>query len=416
PDCIGIPDCDDNNPDINPGAKEICGDGIDQDCDLTPDDGCPGVDCVDKDGDGFGVGSACVLSDCDDNNKDVYPWAPEKCGDNKDDNCNGIADDGCKGRQCVDEDADGYGVGPGCPGPQDCAPRNFAINPGAKEVCGDGLDNDCDNVADDGCNQPVDNDGDGAFVGGGVASGQPDCNDSDPNIAPGKPEICGDGIDNNCNGTIDDGCPGVDCKDNDGDGWGVGKDCAIQDCDDNDPKVHPYAKEECGDGKDNDCDGTVDDGCPGVDCVDKDGDGWGVGKGCAVSDCDDNDGGISPWAKEICGDGKDNDCDRSIDEGCTVCEDKDGDGHGIGPKCPSWDCDDNDKNTFAGADEICDGKDNNCDGVVPANESTCTPGGGADEQGCSCDVGEGNHTLPLALVLLLGLLFGLRARRRRTRA
>ena len=151
PDCEGIPDSDDNNPDIHPGAEEICGDGIDQDSDLTPDDGCPGVDCVDGDGDSFGVGADCVLADCDDNNKNKHPWAKEVCGDIIDDNCNNIADDGCTNRLCTDHDNDGFGVGKSCPGPQDCDDEDFFTKPGGEEICGDGKDNDCDQVADDGC-------------------------------------------------------------------------------------------------------------------------------------------------------------------------------------------------------------------------------------------------------------------------
>ncbi len=71
----------------------------------------------------------------------------------------------------------------------------------------------------------------------------------------GDGEICGDGIDNNCNGLIDEGC----CTDNDNDGV---TDCD-GDCDDNDPNNYPFNTEVC-DGQDNDCDGLVDDDDPDV--------------------------------------------------------------------------------------------------------------------------------------------------------
>ena len=414
--CKGVPDCNDSDFNINPGAKEKCGDKIDDDCDLTPDDGCPGVACDDKDGDGFGTGADCVLADCDDADKAKYPWAPEICGDNIDDNCNKIPDDGCPGRQCVDQDMDGFGVGKGCPGPQDCNDTNFKVKPGAKEVCNDGVDDDCDNAPDDGCSSQVDADGDGYGVGGGV-TGQPDCDDNDAEVAPGKKEICGDKKDNDCDGTIDDGCPGVKCTDGDGDGWGVGSDCKILDCDDKNAAVHPWAVETCKNGTDDDCDGTIDDGCPGVDCPDKDHDGFGKGAGCCndpktkatcKNDCDDNDGGRHPWAKEICADGIDNDCDNSTDEGCTICEDADADGYGIGPKCTNWDCDDTNADSYPEAVETCDGKDNDCNGKKD-------DGAGCDEEGCSCALPAASpgRALPLGWLLLgLALVAALLRRQR----
>jgi hypothetical protein len=407
PGCKGAQDCDDANPEIHPGAKEVCGNQKDDNCNLTIDDGCPGVDCVDKDGDGWPSGSACVLSDCDDDNKSIHPGAPEVCGNEKDENCDKIADDGCAGRQCVDADMDGYGVGKGCPGPQDCNDRDFFANPGAQEVCGDGKDNDCDGVADDGCKTAVDADGDGFPVGLPKAGFPPDCDDADPAVYPGAKEVCGDGKDQSCNGSIDEGCPGVDCVDKDGDGWPAGAGCkGAQDCDDSNPAVHPWAEEVCGDGKDQSCNGAVDEGCPGVDCKDEDHDGWPAGKGCGGKvDCNDADGGASPWRAELCADSKDNNCDGAIDEGCPLCEDRDGDGRGVGPRCTSYDCDDADPKTYPGASESCDGKDRNCNGVV---DDGCAKDGG----GCGCALP--GAAAPLALLqLLLGCALALLALRRR---
>ncbi len=141
-----------------------------------------------------------------------------------------------------------------------------------------------------------------------------DCNDLDPNVRPGIDEVCGNGIDDNCNGQIDES------PDADGDGWHL---CA-GDCDDHDPTVHPGAVEVC-DGKDNDCNGKCDDG------FDADGDGYTTcgtkilaGGKCqtgVVPDCNDNDATIHPGATEVC-DGKDNDCNGVCDDGL----DPDGDG------------------------------------------------------------------------------------------
>ncbi len=103
----------------------------------------------------------------------------------------------------------------------------------------------------------------------------------------------------------------------DGDGWTTCADSgAPWDCDDDDPAIHP-AREEAADGVDQDCDGTIDEGTAAFD---DDEDGFTEDEG----DCDDSEAGISPDAEEA-PDGVDGDCDGTVDEGTTRADD-DGDG------------------------------------------------------------------------------------------
>jgi hypothetical protein len=205
--CLGD-DCDDRSDRTYPGAPETCGDGVDQDCDGA-DEACAG--CDDRDGDGFGAGLDCVGDeDCDDANARVNPDADEHCGNGIDEDCDG-EDELCAG--CEDVDGDGYGVGAGCDGQQDCDDEAARRHPGADEVCDDDIDQDCDGE-DLECAGCRDQDGDGYGLGNGCEDF--DCNDQRDEVNPGAEEICDNGVDEDCNG-LDLLCGGDGDADADGD-------------------------------------------------------------------------------------------------------------------------------------------------------------------------------------------------------
>jgi hypothetical protein len=158
-------DCDDTDPNVHPGAVEIC-DDKDGNCDGVGDTP-KGTWYSDEDGDGYGnpgmphpactqpQGTVADRSDCDDNDPDVHPGVPEVC-DGDDDNCDGRPDLGYVATWYTDDDGDGYGdeseaVKTCDPDPSwvtivgDCDPANANAHPGAAEVC-NSYDDDCDGV------------------------------------------------------------------------------------------------------------------------------------------------------------------------------------------------------------------------------------------------------------------------------
>jgi len=327
PECFPSGDCDDTTPFIFPGAAEVCGDGIDNNCDGYADGTDPAVSadmcCADADGDGFsGTDQPWCTQynplDCNDNNPAIVPGGTEVCGDGIDNNCDGYADgtdpavsaDMC----CADADGDGFSGTdqPWCTqyNPLDCNDNDPAVVPGGIEVCGDGIDNNCDGVFDESdpvCEAPcTDTDNDGFFAEGSPCGTQTDCNDSDYYINPAASEICNDNLDNNCNGYIDcldAACANdpacVICTDSDGDGYAVeGGDCGPVDCNDSDLGVHPGAVENCEDARDNDCDDLI-------DCVDADCNGAETCTSCIPE--------AGKETKEKCQDTLDNDCDGVVD-------------------------------------------------------------------------------------------------------
>lgn len=123
-------------------------------------------------------------------------------------------------------------------------------------------------------------------------------------------------------------------------------------------------------------------------CTDNDNDGYYAEAGCGtLVDCNDNDDTIYPGANELC-DGEDNDCDGVVDEGCPTCTDNDNDGYYAEAGCGTLvDCNDNDDTIYPGAPEQCDEKDNDCDGQVDednvcgGNECAC-PEDNTPPMGC----------------------------------
>ncbi|MCF8244873.1 MAG: hypothetical protein K9J37_09110 [Saprospiraceae bacterium] len=408
-------DCDDTNDAINPDATEVC-DGLDNNCDGTIDEGLAVTYYADADGDSFGDPAVSMLScsamagfvldntDCDDTNADVYPGATELC-DGLDNDCNGTlpADE-------MDGDSDNFSA---CQG--DCDDTNADVYPGATELC-DGLDNNCNGQVDDGAAplswyQDSDMDGFGDPNNSTLSCSPPpgtvlnadDCDDTNAAIFPGNTETC-NGIDDNCDGTADEGVLLAFYIDSDGDGFG---DAAVTvfactapvdyvnvagDCDDTNASIFPSAIETCN-GLDDNCDGTVDEGVMTVFYADSDGDGFGnaattqmacdapAGFVAVSGDCNDSNASVFPGASETCN-GVDDNCDGTVDEGVMTVfyADTDGDGFGdaattqmacdapTGFVAVSGDCNDANATIFPGATELCDGLDNDCDGTVPADE------------------------------------------------
>ena len=356
-------DCGPANPEVHPGALDVLGDLIDSDCD--------GVDGVDRDDDGVAAGP-----DCNDSDPLVGPDAAEIPDNGIDEDCDGtdlvcdgdgdgasIDHPGCASpvdcddtiasctQDCTDADGDGQAA---CAG--DCDDEQPSVGLGFPEVC-DGLDSDCDGeeLAPD----EVDLDGDG------VAPCSGDCDEGSPLRFAGNTEGC-DGLDSDCD-------PATEAEegelDADGDGYlpcapFVGLDPAGflggADCDDADPLAFPGA----------------------VWCVDADGDSEGdpdsTGDPCVgpadlvplCGDCDDANALVGSLQTEVC-DGFDGDCDPTT---APVGGEADLDDDGWVPCMPfvvtpstllsgGGDCDDLRPDTNPAGVEVCNGRDDDCSGA-----------------------------------------------------
>lgn len=171
----------------------------------------------------------------------------------------------------------------------------------------------------------------------------------------------------------------IDCRlpggpeqglDGDEDGWG---ECC--DCNDEHAGDFPGASEDC-DGRDNSCDGQIDEGNVCANCVDRDGDLYGAN--CALgADCDDTDVAVHPKATETC-DGRDEDCDGQTDEELAdrACPLIQGVCAGTMQRCEpesGWSTCDYGPNYMDGADDTCDGNDNDCDGETDEDAVNAEP-------------------------------------------
>ena len=239
-------DCDDTDASVSPVATELC-DEVDNDCDGTVDED-EAADAAtfyaDGDSDGYGdadsTAEACEApsgyvdddEDCDDSDASISPAAAEVC-DEVDNDCDGLVDDedpSLSGASTwyIDYDSDGYGASTysteACEQPtgyvdntDDCDDTTDAASPAEAEVC-DEIDNDCDGDIDeddasDALTWYADLDGDsyGNASSSTTACEEPsgyvgddtDCDDTDDTVYPDAAELY-DGLDNDCDGDIDE--------------------------------------------------------------------------------------------------------------------------------------------------------------------------------------------------------------------
>jgi MYXO-CTERM domain-containing protein len=415
----------------------------------------------DADSDGYGDDGNATANDCNDGNATIRPGATEVTGNNVDENCDGIEncyfDADNDGARTASVDTGGANNDADCNDANeglltdalDCNDGNAAINPSGTETVGDGIDQNCD--GHDACYRDLDRDGHGTTstvtsIGttcltlNQEATVNDDCDDGNANRYPGNTETAGDNVDGDCDNrelcytdadndnarlttTFLTAANDTTCT-----GANEGQAADLIDCDDADSSVNPSTVEVVGNNKDDDCNTRAtcytdadNDGArltttfqtnPGdTDCNDAF-----EGETGDDIDCVDTNSAINPDATEIAGNNQDDNCNGIED--CYVDGDDDGarlgtvDTGGInndadcndaneGLAADAIDCNDSNAAINPAAVEIAgDNTDQNCDSrelcytdadndgarltttfLTPVNDTNCT---GANE-GLSAD-------------------------------
>jgi len=380
-------DCDDSNAQIHPGASEITGDGIDQNCN--------GLErCyIDFDDDGFRITDTIISSDsdcsdssealtseptgdCDDTNALINPSVNEVCNDGIDNNCNSLKDcdesycvsinaSGPSGKECCSVATDCFGADSSCKRcgtNNECSPRPTTFLCNSNYSCSNSIFGDNSfGVAD--------------FLSPkqGYCDGAGSC---DSTISAGS--ICNLAKNSSQEGTGLNMCwDGVSwCRDSCADGVDNDNDSCLDNTD-----VDCGAVEFSCDGLDDNCNGLTDEDVKLTFYLDADNDGHGLSSSTILAcsapagysslsdDCDDADSARYPGNAEVC-DGKDNDCDGDVDEVFTsescnyVCT---ASGFNWTNNGGNLNCCGNhagEARPFESFEISCDGFDNNCDGTV----------------------------------------------------
>lgn len=386
--CSDGADCNDGDGSVSPAATEVCN-GVDDDCDTHVDEGVTAPTCELVLGVCAGATRRCDATGflaCDGTDYGATYQATETLCDGLDNDCDGTTDEGCS---CIEgaTQACGSDVGECTRGTQTCTGAVFSACEGEVapqgEVC-DGLDNDCDGASD----EPADLVAPACPLQLGVCAGSHrTCGGAAGFIACSgiasyggdyqlEESLC-DGLDNDCDGVTDEGCECVEghtqsCGTDIGEcsrgtqtciagGWGT---CA--------GSVAPSV-EAC-DGLDNDCDGAVDIGMIAPPCALQQGVCAGRSQRCSGAvgfvECSTADYGASYQVMESLCDGLDNDCDGIVDEGCEcITGATQACGSAVGAcmrgtqTCHAGEWSECSGGT-APSTEICNGIDDNCNGVV----------------------------------------------------